>query len=438
MCELRRYVKNRYLRLNSIFFGWRELPLFCRKGTVPYKLKNMLFKDIIGQEQIKRHLRQTVLQERISHAMLFTGGEGAGALPLALAYAQYVNCRSRTEEDSCGSCPECYRMQQMEHPDCHYIYPVNTSKEAVSTGRADEKPRSEQFVHVWRKVISETNGYLSEQEWYAALGIENQQGIINKNDANELVRKMGFKSFEGGYKTVIVWLPERLHETAANTLLKLVEEPPEKTLFLLVSFEPEKIIATIRSRTQTVALPGIPDPIIAGELAKRELVAPEKAERIAHQAMGSWGSARRLARQGDAGSTSEHQERFIRLMRLCYQQKYLGLFDWAEEMAPLGREAQKQFCGAALGILRECYMTGIGMEQISYADPGREQFCRNFAPYVSHITIEDFVAEFELLLAQVKQNGNPRILFTHFAMAVCKIIGAARAAITASATVEAK
>lgn len=391
----------------------------------------MQFKDIIGQEETKRHLRETVRSGRISHAMLFSGGEGAGALPLALAYAQYVNCRNRTDEDSCGECPECYRMQQMEHPDCHYIYPVNTSKEAVATGRADEKPRSEQFLHVWRRVIPETGGYLTEQEWYAELGIENQQGIINKNDANELVRKMGFKSFEGGYKTVIVWLPERLHEAAANTLLKLVEEPPEKTLFLFVSFEPEKIIATILSRTQRVALAGVPDDIVARELIARQGVPAERAELLAHLAQGSWGAAVRLAKapEGQGAGVSEHQERFIKLMRLCYQQKYLGLFEWAEEMAPLGREAQKQFCTAALGIVRECYMTGIGMDRIAYTDPAREQFCRNFAPYVSHITVEGFVAEFELLLAQIRQNGNPRILFTHFAMSVCKIIGAARAAL---------
>lgn len=391
----------------------------------------MQFKEIIGQEETKRHLRETVRSGRISHAMLFSGGEGAGALPLALAYAQYVNCRNRTDEDSCGVCPECYRMQRMEHPDCHYIYPVNTSKEAVATGRADEKPRSEQFLHVWRRVIPETGGYLTEQEWYAELGIENQQGIINKNDANELVRKMGFKSFEGGYKTVIVWLPERLHEAAANTLLKLVEEPPEKTLFLFVSFEPEKIIATIRSRTQIVALPGVPDDAIARELVARKGVPAERAELLAHLAQGSWGAAVRMAAASDGQgmASSEHQERFIKLMRLCYQQKYLGLFDWAEEMAPLGREAQKQFCTAALGIVRECYMTGIGMGRIAYTDPGRETFCKNFAPYVSEVTVEAFVAEFELLLAQIRQNGNPRILFTHFAMSVCKIIGAARAAL---------
>ena len=389
----------------------------------------MLFKDIVGQDDIKRHLREMVRQGRISHAMLFTGAEGSGALPLALAYAQYVNCRNRSDDDSCGVCPECYRMQQLEHPDCHYIYPVNTSKEAVATGRADDKPRSEQFLHLWRQLIPETGGYLTEREWYAALGIENQQGIINKNDANELVRQMGFKSFEGGYKTVIIWLPERMHEAAANTLLKLVEEPPDKTLFLFVSFEPEKIISTIRSRTQIVALPGVPDDLVAQELVAREGLATDRAEQIAHRAQGSWGAALRMARQPQNGPQDDNQDRFIRLMRLCYQQKYLALFDWAEEMAPLGREAQKQFCVAALTTIRECYLTGIGMEHIAYTDPAREQFCRNFAPYVSHVTVEAFVAEFELLLVQIRQNGNPRILFTHFAMSICKIIGAARAAL---------
>lgn len=389
----------------------------------------MLFKDIIGQDDIKQHLREMVRNGRISHAMLFTGAEGTGALPLALAYAQYVNCRNRTDDDSCGVCPECYRMQQLEHPDSHYIYPVNTSKEAVATGRADDKPRSEQFLHLWRRLIPETGGYLTEQEWYAALGIENQQGIINKNDANELVRQMGFKSFEGGYKTVIIWLPERMHEAAANTLLKLIEEPPPQTLFLFVSVEPEKIISTIRSRTQIVALPGVPDEVIANELITREGLFSDRASQIAHRAQGSWGAALRMAHQSQDGAPDENQERFIRLMRLCYQQKYLALFDWAEEMAPIGREAQKQFCISSLTLIRECYLIGIGMERIAYADPAREKFCRNFAPYVSHVTVEAFVAEFELLLAQIRQNGNPRILFTHFAMSICKVIGAARAAL---------
>lgn len=172
----------------------------------------------------------------------------------------------------------------------------------------------------------------------------------------------------------------------------------------------------------------MPDDIVARELAAREGIAPDRAEWIAHLAQGSWGTALRMARQENTAD-ADHQDRFIRLMRLCYQQKYLGLFEWAEEMAPLGREAQKQFCTAALGIVRECYLTGIGMERLAYTDPAREQFCRNFAPYVSHVTVEAFVAEFELLLAQIRQNGNPRILFTHFAMSICKIIGAARAAL---------
>lgn len=399
-----------------------------RAGFGPRRARNMQFKDIIGQEDVKRRLRETVRQGRVSHAMLFTGAEGTGALPLALAYAQYVNCRNRTDEDSCGVCPECYRMQRLEHPDCHYIYPVNASKEAVATGRADEKPRSEQFLHVWRRVVPQTEGYLSEQEWYAELGIENQQGIINKNDANELVRQMGFKSFEGGYKTVIVWLPERLHEAAANTLLKLVEEPPERTLFLFASVEPEKIIATIRSRTQAVGLAGVPDEVIARELTARKGLSASAAAQAAYLAQGSWGRAVRIA-ASSSGAADEYQERFIRLMRLCYRQKYLDLFSWAEEMAPLGREVQKQFCMAGLELLRSCYLTGVGLERIAYADPETMRFCRNFAPYVSHVTVEEFVREFELLLAQIRQNGNARILFTHFAMSVCKIIGAARASL---------
>lgn len=394
----------------------------------------MRFKDIIGHEEIKSRLRQTVQQGRVSHALLFTSGEGVGALPMALAYAQYIHCRNRTDGDSCGECPECYRLSRLEHPDMHYVYPVNTSKEAVSTGRNDDKPKSDQFLHVWRRVLPAAGGYLSEPEWYAELGIENQQGIINKNDANELVRKMGLKAFEGGYKTVLIWLPERLHEAAANTLLKLIEEPPDKTVFLFVSKEPEKIIATIRSRTQQVALPAVPDAEIAAALSEQFGLPPAEAAEWARLGQGNWGKTLQLIRglseeedeTGVIAAKKEYEEQFIRLMRLCYQSKYLELFGWADEMAPLGREGQKQFCVASLGILRECYMTGIGMEQLGYVDPGREQFCRNFAPYVSHLTIEPFVEEFESLLSQIGRNGNPKILFTHFAMTISKIIGQAR------------
>lgn len=385
----------------------------------------MLFSDIVGHEQIKEHLRDTVRSGRVSHALLITGAVGVGALPMALAYAQYLNCRNRGEHDSCGVCPECYRMQRMEHPDVHYIYPVNNSKEAQSTGRADEKPRSDHFLHVWRRVTPSTGGYITEQQWYEALGIDNQQGIINKSDANELLRKMSFKAFEGGYKIVILWLPERLHESAANTLLKLVEEPPERTIFLLASSEPDKIIATIRSRTQIVALGAVPDEQIAQALTQRRDMDPEAARHIAHLAQGSWGRALELA-GSDASSNSDHQERFIALMRLCYGRKYLDLFGWAEEIAATGRESQKEFCAAALNILRECYFTGIGLESLSYMEPVRATFCRNFAPYVSDITIESFVEEFELLISQIARNGNPKILFTHFAMSISKIIGNAR------------
>lgn len=407
----------------------------------------MRFSQIIGHDQIKAHLRATVAQDRVSHALLLTGAEGSGALPLALAYAQYLHCRNRTAEDACGVCPECYRMERLEHPDFHFVYPVNVSKEAVAVGRSDDKPRSDQFLHLWRQAVPACGGYLSEQEWYAALGIENQQGIINKSDANELVRKMGLKSFEGGYKTVLIWLPERLNDAAANTLLKLIEEPPDKTLFLLVSKEPEKIMATIRSRTQPVVLAGVEDAVVAGELRARYGLPQPRAEELARLAQGNWARAGRLARgdvsarteaegeTGEAGSGvsggggvlgGELQERFIRLMRLCYGGRHLDLFEWAEEMVPLGREAQKQFCVLGLDILRECYLTGIGQEPLGYVEPDRGTFVRNFAPFVDHRTIEPFVAEFELLLQHIRQNGNPRILFTHFALTLSKILGQAK------------
>lgn len=386
----------------------------------------MLFDDITGHEKVKENLRGMVHGGRVGHAMLFTSNPGAGALPMAMAFATYILCRHHTASDACGVCGDCYKMELGEHPDCHYIFPVNNSKMARSTGRSDEKPTSDRFIHIWREQMALSHGYIDEQQWYSAIGLENQQGNINKTEANELLRKMSFKSFGGGYKIAIIWLPERMHDAAANTLLKLIEEPPPQTLFLFVSETPDRIIPTIRSRTQTVTLPDLDDRVIADNLVSRLGTDPVQASTIARAARGSWGAALAMSAAGGGESEDEDYDRFVELMRLCYLGKYLELFEWAAQMAPIGREAQKRFCVSSIATLRDCYMLNIGMRGITYLPPGRDKFCTNFAPYVNHASAEQFVEEFELLLRQIIQNGNPKILFTHFALTIGKIISNAK------------
>ena len=385
----------------------------------------MLFADIIGHKEIQEHLRGMVNAGRVSHAMLFTSNTGVGALPMAMAFAQYVMCRGRSETDACGVCGDCYKMQLLEHPDCHYIFPVNNSKLARSTGRSDEKPTSDQFVHLWREAMAETGGYIDEKQWCRKIGLENQQGNINKSEANELLRKMSFKSFGGGYKIAIIWLPERMHEAAANTLLKLIEEPAPQTLFLFVSEDPNRIIGTIRSRTQLVNVPDLEENVILQSLVQIQGLSSQDAGAIAHSSQGSWAKALELAVNGES-SDDEDYAGFVELMRLSYTGKFLDLFEWAAQMASMGREAQKRFCVNSIALTRDCYMLNIGMPEITYLQPEREKFCRNFAPYVNHASAEQLVAEFELLLRQVVRNGNPKILFTHFALSISKVISNAK------------
>lgn len=381
----------------------------------------MKFSEVIGHDDIRRNLAATIVDGRVSHAQLFVADEGVGAMPLAIAYAQSLLCSAREiNGDACGICSNCYKMNRLEHPDCHFVYPVNKSKKAKATGRSDEKPTSDQFIHLWRELILKTDGYISEEQWYDYIGLENQQGNINKEEANEMLRKMNFKSVQGGYKIIIIWLPEKMMEAAANTLLKLIEEPAEKTLFLFVSQEPDRIIATIRSRTQIVKLAPLPELLIAQQLHKRGV---EYAEKIASAAAGSLSRAIAMAQ---SSCQNDDFDRFASLMRKGYTSKYSELFEWAEQMAAIGRESQKMFCENSIATLRDCYLTSINLQQIAHVNPQTEKFVTNFAPYVNHLTIEAFIREFEMLLSHIRQNGNPKILFSDFSLKISKILTVAK------------
>ncbi|MFI3288011.1 MAG: DNA polymerase III subunit delta [Rikenellaceae bacterium] len=356
----------------------------------------MNFSSISGHIAIKNRLCTLVSSGRIPHAQLVAGDSTTMALPLAIAYARYILCPNRTDSNPCESCPTCYRTSKMEHPDLHFVFPVSKSKKAAATGRSEEKPISDNFIGLWREFVASNGGVFAENEWYEFIGVENQQGKIYKEEANEIIRKLSFKSFEGGYKIVVMYLPERMGAEAANTLLKLVEEPPASTLFLFVSETPDRVITTIRSRVQTIALAPI---VLSGTL----------------------GGAR----------GEEFFELFGGLMRRAYKGEYLELFDWVEEIYPLGREGYKSFIEYSISLLRECYVVGLGAEALSSLEGKEATFAANFSPYVNHLTVEALVAEFELALRQLRQNGSARIIFTHFALMVSKIIVSAKGRIAA-------
>lgn len=377
----------------------------------------MRFSDVIGHNEIKERLRRAVDQGRVSHAQLFTGECGGGALPMALAYAQYINCTARHDGDSCGECPSCRKMEELAHPDMHFVFPVN--KQGKKSG---EKVMSGDFLPLWREQIRSTGGYFDESMWNDRLDLgKTLKPLISVHDAGEIIRTLSFKSFEGEYKIVLVWLPELMNVEAANTLLKILEEPWEKTLFLMVSRQPQRLLSTIISRTQEVAVPRINSEELAEELVRESGLERERANQLARLACGDLIEARRLVGGGDQLAATSF-EMFCSLMRLSYSNKHLELLDWAEGFAALTRDRQIAFFGDALRLLRESYMLNAGMAEISYLWAEEAAFCSKFAPFVGNHNIEALIAEIETARGQIVQNGNALIVATHFALAISKLI----------------
>jgi DNA polymerase-3 subunit delta' len=377
----------------------------------------MRFKDIIGHEALKRHLAESIDKGRISHAQLFSGAAGVGTLPLAIAYAQYLNCTSRHDGDSCGVCPSCIKMQQLAHPDLHFVFPVN--KQGKKSG---EVVLSADFMPLWREMIAENGGYFTRQEWYDRLDLgKTLRGMISAREADEIIRRLQYKSFESEYKITIIWQPETMNEEAANKILKILEEPWDKTLFMLITEHPEQLLDTIISRTQPINVGRIEPEALAAYAVERLGATPESAAAAARIADGSIIALRRVLATEGAAQT-DNFELFTRLMRLSFSNRHLELFDWAEQLASAGREAQKNFFEYALGLIRESYMLTAGLDNLSHLWGQEREFCLKFAPYVANHNVEALVAEMERALRDLVQNGNPRMVLTHFALATSKLI----------------
>lgn len=376
----------------------------------------MRFKDIYGQRELKERLAGGVGHGRVSHAQMFSGAEGYGTLPLAIAYAQYLNCTDRAGGDSCGVCPSCRKIGELAHPDVHFVFPVNNPKGKSGT----DKPISKQFMGQWRSAIAATGGYLSEPAWYEAIEIDNKQGIISAFEAEDIIKTLSFKSFEAKYKIVIIWLPERMNVQAANRLLKTLEEPWENTVFLMVSEQPYKLLPTIISRVQNIEVPAVDDDSMALYLSGRMNVEPGQISNVCRLAGGDIIEANAILR-----GTEENREyfgMFVQLMRLSYEDRHMELLEWAEAAAALGREQQKRLMSYSIRLLRDSYMLTAGMPDISYLYGEEAAFCGKFAPYVNNSNIEQLVAEMEQVIRQIGQNGSGRIIFPHFALTVSKLI----------------
>jgi DNA polymerase-3 subunit delta' len=369
----------------------------------------MLFKDIIGQEATKQQLRQAVREGRIPHAQLFAGISGIGKLQLALAYAQYLNCPHHTEEDSCGVCPTCLQYQHLQHPDLHFVFPIVGSDETCDS-----------FLEPWREIILNKH-YFDLEDWHRALGVESKQSMIYEKESGEILRKLSLKPYGNGYKVMIIWQPEKMNIATSNKLLKILEEPPQKTVFLLVSEHPEQLLATIQSRVQTIRVPRLETETIA-EALEREGIERSKAHDIARIANGSY-----LAARKKADETEENQQElrdFIALFRDAYtvgvlkdpQKKYESLKrlrQWSLEMADskVGRERQKHFLQYAQQQVRENYIRNIGEADLNYQMEAERNFSVKFAPFIHNGNVEAIMNQLELAERQIEQNGNAKMIF---------------------------
>ena len=389
----------------------------------------MLFTDIIGQEAIKQKLIKDAQDGRVPHALMLCGKEGCGTLPLAVAFAQYLLCTGKMPQNNglsmfgdpepvkpldhaCGHCNSCLMAEKLQHPDLHFAFPIY-KKKAGKINLCDD------FITEWRELLID-NPYFGYAEWMKASGAENQQLLMYVEESDAIARKLALKSSQGGYKVCIIWLPEKMHESCANKMLKLLEEPPQQTVFLLVSERPDLVLQTIRSRTQMIDVPALSEREIEQTLISRNGIDESEAKRIAHTSSGSMTAALR-AIMSDTDE-SEYFELFVSLMRLSYMRKVKEMKQWSEEVASLGRERQKSFLVYCQRLLRENFIYNFHRPVLNYMNEEESQFAVKFAPFINERNVIGIMTELSLAQRDIEQNANPKILFFDFALKMIVLI----------------
>ena len=363
----------------------------------------MLFADIPNQSAVKALLRQSVARQHVAHAQLFRGQEGGAALALALAYAQYLNCEARAPaaEDSCGRCPACTKTAKLAHPDLNFIVPVTTTK-SVSKDAVSSK-----FMADWRAFILD-NPYQGLNDWMQHIGAENKQGNISKDEAVQILKLVSLKAFEARFKIVILWLPELMHPAAANAVLKLLEEPPPATIFLLVSHAPEQLLPTIISRVQPVVVRPFSEDDITAYLHTQHQVPEVKARQVAQLAEGSLGAA--LASR-ESNADHNYFEFFVKWMRQAYSQKAAEIIKHSEEFQKLGRENQKELLSYSLGLLRKVLLFGIDPKFVPHLPAAEQDFVTKFSRLVTPRNADLLTKELTDAHYHIERNANAKMVF---------------------------
>ena len=354
---------------------------------------------------------QMVEEGRLPHAMMLCGPMGAGKMALAIAFGCYLLSRKSESSESSdySDYSESPMLRKLEHPDLHFTYP--TIK--LPSMSADHKPVSDDFAKEWHELIMD-GPYFTMDQWMQAMGGENQQAIITAGESDDLVRKLSLKSSQGGYKVSIIWLPERMNIECANKLLKLIEEPPQQTVFIMVCEEPDKLLETIRSRVQRIDIKKIDDESMIQALVEKRGIGEEDARRISRLANGNWLSA---LEELQIGSENEmFLDMYISLMRLAYQRRIKDLRKWSEAMAGYGREKQKRWLTYFLRMTRENFMYNFKQEELCYMTQEEENFAKNFARFVNEGNILPITDLANLAIRDIGQNANAKIVFYDFAL----------------------
>ncbi|MCB0383272.1 MAG: DNA polymerase III subunit delta' [Psychroserpens sp.] len=378
----------------------------------------MLFSEILGQEHIKNHLVKSADYGRVPHAQLFVGPEGSGTLPMAIAYAQYLLCKNSEGENTNGNDACNIKFKTLSHPDLHFAFPVAT------TDKIKNHPVSNHFMEEWRQLI-ERQPYGNLFDWYRILGIDNKQGQIGVDEAQDIVKALSLKSYEGGYKVMLIWMAEKMNTSASNKLLKLIEEPPNKTIFILITEDEEQIINTIKSRCQLLHFPPLAEEVIKNALIKNYQIPETDAIKIAHQANGNYNKACDLV-FSDSEDT-QFEDWFVFWIRSAFKAKgnksaIHDLISWSETIAKTGRETQKQFLNFCLDFFRQALLLNYKTESLVYMEPKTSFKLENFAPYVHGNNIMDISNELQDAIYHIERNGNSKIILTDLSIKLTRLL----------------
>ena len=369
---------------------------------------SMQFKSVFGQKRLKEELIKEVNEERISHAQLFLGKPGYGGLPLALAFIQYLFCEKKQKNDSCGECSQCRKNTSLQHPDVHFSFP---------TVQAISKTTSP-LLSDWRNQIQE-EPYFSLNTWLKKIDSKERKPIISKDESQEIIKKLSLRSLEGGYKVMIIWMAEEMNLTCSNKLLKIIEEPPEKTIFLLIAEAQEYILQTILSRTQIVKIPQLDWSEITEELKKK---GAKNIESITSRASGDMLEAFNLMQEN---AKADNNKDFVQLMRVCYKKNVLDMIAWSEKIADTSKQNQKQFLKYALHMFRQSLLRNYTGNIITRVSDDEDAFLENFAQFITGNNIRNITASFNDSYYHIERSANSKILFTHLCFQVMREIHSA-------------